>query len=80
MLMVAASALAETSPVANTGQGALLPPLTDIQMISKKIAFAVAKQAIAEGLALDISDEVLSEKIEQHFWQPQYRPYKRVSV
>ena len=74
MLMVASETLAEASPIANTGEGELLPPLTEIANLSKKIAFAVAKVAYEQGLALRIEDEALEAKIERNFWQPEYRP------
>jgi malate dehydrogenase (oxaloacetate-decarboxylating) len=80
MLMATSATLADASPLAETGQGALLPPLQDIAKLSKKIAFAVGKVAMAQGLALEVSDEVLRERIEKHFWMPEYRPYKRVSI
>ncbi|WP_440874568.1 NAD-dependent malic enzyme [Thalassotalea sp. PLHSN55] len=80
MLMVASETLACASPLANTGEGELLPSLTEIADLSKKIAFAVAKVAFAQGLALEISDEMLQAKIDNNFWQPQYRQYKRVSI
>jgi malate dehydrogenase (oxaloacetate-decarboxylating) len=80
MLMATSATLADASPLAETGQGALLPPLQDIAELSKKIAFAVGKVAMAQGLALEVSDEVLRERIEKHFWMPEYRPYKRVSI
>lgn len=57
MLMSASNALADSSPFASTGRGELLPPLSNIADLSKKIAFAVGKVAITEGLALEISDE-----------------------
>lgn len=79
MLMVASETLAQFSPLASTGKGDLLPPLTDIAQLSKKIAFAVAKVAFAEGKALAISDDMLVEKIDRNFWQPEYRHYRRVS-
>ncbi|MDB5981672.1 MAG: malic enzyme family protein [Pseudomonas sp.] len=79
MLMAASNALAECSPIV-TGQGdAVLPPLKDIQAVSKKIAFAVAKQAQADDMALEISDETLSASIERNFWMPNYRTYRRKS-
>ncbi len=80
MLMAASEALALESPLANTGVGNLLPPLTAIASISKKIAFAVAKVAYQQGLALEIPDDMLIAKIERNYWQPQYRQYKRTSV
>jgi len=79
-LQVAPSrALANCSPLALNGHGALLPPLEAIHSVSKKIAFAVAKKAIEQGVALEIPDDVLETAIEQHFWQPVYRRYKRTA-
>lgn len=80
MLMVASETLAEVSPLANNGEGELLPPLTEIANLSKKIAFAVAKVAYDQGLALRIEDEALMERIERNFWQPEYRQYRRCSI
>jgi len=80
MLMVASEMLASESPLANTGEGELLPPLTSIAHLSKKIAFAVAKVAYKQGLALEINDEMLLAKIERNFWNPEYRQYKRIST
>jgi malate dehydrogenase (oxaloacetate-decarboxylating) len=79
MLMAASQTLAEASPLANTGEGGLLPSLTDIVALSKKIAFAVGKVAQQQGLALEIPDELLHARIEQNFWLPEYRNYKRIS-
>ena len=80
MLMAASNALADASPMVNTGEGALLPPLEAITQISRDIAFAVAKVAMAQGLALELSDEALKQSIERNFWKAEYRPYKRVSI
>ncbi len=80
MLMAASEALAASSPLANTGEGCLLPPLTEIKALSKRIAFAVGKVAIEQGHAPELSDEALQEVIERNFWRAEYRPYKRVSI
>ncbi|MBE4513301.1 NAD-dependent malic enzyme [Vibrio parahaemolyticus] len=79
MLMESSRALATCSPLAINGRGALLPPLEEIHLVSKKIAFAVAKKAIEQGVALEITDEALSDAIDQAFWQPVYRRYKRTA-
>jgi malate dehydrogenase (oxaloacetate-decarboxylating) len=79
MLMTASETLAAASPLANKGSGDLLPPLTEIAELSKKIAFNISKIAYEQGLALEISDEMLLEKIERNFWQPEYRQYRRTS-
>jgi malate dehydrogenase (oxaloacetate-decarboxylating) len=80
MLLVASETLAEASPLANTGKGELLPPLTSIADLSKKIAFAVSKVAFKQKLALEISDEMLIAKIDRNFWHPEYRQYRRISL
>lgn len=80
MLMAASTALANASPLANTGTGALLPPLTEIAELSKQIAFAVGKVAMQQELALEMSDDALKNSIEKNFWNAEYRPYKRVSI
>ncbi|EQB4361601.1 NAD-dependent malic enzyme [Vibrio parahaemolyticus] len=79
MLMESSRALAACSPLAINGRGALLPPLEEIHLVSKKIAFAVAKKAIEQGVALEITDEALNDAIDQAFWQPVYRRYKRTA-
>ncbi|PMS51990.1 NAD-dependent malic enzyme [Vibrio parahaemolyticus] len=79
MLMESSRALATCSPLAINGRGALLPPLEEIHLVSKKIAFAVAKKAIEQGVALEITDEALNDAIDQAFWQPFYRRYKRTA-
>ncbi|MGL4640984.1 MAG: malic enzyme-like NAD(P)-binding protein, partial [Shewanella sp.] len=79
MLMASSRALAECSPLAIHGTGPLLPKLEDIHTVSKHIAFAVGKVAIAQGLSLPASDELLQQAIEDNFWKPEYRRYKRTS-
>jgi malate dehydrogenase (oxaloacetate-decarboxylating) len=64
----------------NDPNGELLPPLTQIGELSRKIAFAVAKTAIEQELALGMPDALLEQKIESNFWRAEYRPYKRVSL
>ena len=80
MLLVASETLANESPLANSGTGELLPPLTSIAALSKKIALAVAKVAFEQGHALPLPDEQLIAKIERNFWHPSYRNYKRISI
>ncbi|MGF1690008.1 NAD-dependent malic enzyme [Photobacterium kagoshimensis] len=79
MLMESSRALAECSPLAINGQGALLPPLEDIQKVSRHIAFAVAKKAIEQRKAPKNTDERIKEKIDANFWQSEYRRYKRTA-
>jgi len=80
MLKVTSETLAAASPLANNGEGNLLPPLNEIAQLSKQIAFNVAKVAYEQGHALEISDEQLKAKIERNFWEPKYREYRRISL
>jgi len=81
MLMAASNALADASPMAlDPEHGELLPPLTQIGELSRKIAFAVAKVAMEQSLALPLPDDLLLQKIESNFWKAEYRSYKRVSI
>ncbi len=79
MMMAASRALAGASPIVKEGKGALLPPLQQIREVSKIIALAVFKQAIIDGVAMPVPDELMVEKIEANFWQPEYRDYRRTS-
>ncbi|CUA85554.1 NAD-dependent malic enzyme [Pseudidiomarina woesei] len=80
MLMAASNTLAEASPRVLGESNQLLPGITNIAELSKKIAFNVAKVAQQQGLALEVSDETLRQRIDANFWKPEYRRYKRVSI
>ncbi|QTL38729.1 NAD-dependent malic enzyme [Xenorhabdus budapestensis] len=79
MLMAASRALADCSPLAQTGSGPLLPLIDDIQNVSRKIAKEVAKKAQIQGVAMVTSEDALEEAIERNFWKSEYRVYKRTS-
>jgi len=79
MLMVASTTLAELSPGQANQSSAVLPPLTALPQISRKIAFAVAKTAIAQDLAREMTDDELLAAIERNFWTPVYREYRRIA-
>jgi malate dehydrogenase (oxaloacetate-decarboxylating) len=79
MFIAASEALASCSPLVK-GEGTdLLPSLEDIRDVSRIIAVAVAKQAMTEGLATNIPDEKLEQRINKNFWKPEYRSYRRSS-
>lgn len=59
MLMAASESLAQHSPLLNNGEGMVLPELKDIQKVSRAIAFAVAKIAQQQGVAVVTSAEAL---------------------
>lgn len=78
MFLIAAKALAELSPAAQDPLANLLPPLKEVRSISRHIAFAVAKEAIAGGLTeyAKMSDAVLNELLDEYMWEPVYLPYR----
>ncbi|MFO6296827.1 NAD-dependent malic enzyme [Rahnella selenatireducens] len=79
MLLAASQALASLSPLATTGKGSLLPAIADIQHVSKVIAAEVARVAQQEGVAPEMSQETLQNRLDTEFWKPEYRSYKRSS-
>ncbi|GHE22360.1 NAD-dependent malic enzyme [Halomonas urumqiensis] len=79
MLMSASRALAREAPLVKHGEGALLPSLAQIRELSVTIAFDVAAQAQAEGVAPRTDGIKLRAAIERSSWSPEYRRYRRRS-
>ncbi|MEF3109994.1 NAD-dependent malic enzyme [Raoultella sp. WB_B2P2-3] len=79
MLMAASNTLAEYSPLAVHGTGPLLPDVSDIQTVTKNIAIRVALAAQNDGVASELSEELLWDRVEANFWHPEYRQYRRTS-
>ena len=80
MLYQSALALANSVTQHHLDEGRIYPRVSEIPEVSKKIAFAVAKQAEKEGVAkakFD-SDEKLTEEIEGRTWSPSYGSMVRV--
>lgn len=71
MLMAAARALASASPTSTDKDGNLLPPVNELRQVSLRVAEAVARQAIAEGLASATTDD-LNLSIQNNMWHPGY--------
>jgi len=78
MLIVASEVLASSAPIVATGKGALLPPITDIAELSKKMAFAIVKVGQQQGFAKQMTDEELVGLIDHNFWLPEYRQYEKI--
>ena len=75
MLMASAQALADSA-----SGGQMLPPLRDVQAVSKKIALAVGLAAQHDGVAPPMTEEALRSAIEADFWKPHYRQYERQPI
>jgi malate dehydrogenase (oxaloacetate-decarboxylating) len=76
MIMTAAQTLAKLSPVEKDAQGSLLPPMAQARELSRVIATAVARQAIAEGLS-PLKDADVDGAVAAHVWEPRYVRYQR---
>jgi malate dehydrogenase (oxaloacetate-decarboxylating) len=78
MFLAAARALAELSPARHDPDANLLPPLIALRKISFHVAIAVARQAVAEGLAHPLSDENIAAAVRAKMWEPFYATYRRL--
>ena len=72
--------LAAQSPLVTTERGGLLPPVDQIETVSRQIAVAVARAAIEQGVAPALDDETLMARIEKTWWQADYAPYRRSAL
>ena len=73
MFLAAARALAELSPAKAKPGDRLLPTLDRMREVSSHIAVAVAKQAMAEGLAPKLDDAAIKAAIKAKVWSPEYK-------
>jgi malate dehydrogenase (oxaloacetate-decarboxylating) len=76
MIMTAAKALAGLSPVEKDPKASLLPPLAESRRLSRVIAGAVARQAVAEGLS-DLDEKDVDRVVGENVWEPRYVRYER---
>ncbi len=76
MLWAAAAAISERSPARTDPTLPLLPAITEITDLACHVAYAVAKQAIADGVATVTPNLDFEEFKREHFWRPYYRPIK----
>jgi malate dehydrogenase (oxaloacetate-decarboxylating) len=71
--MLTAAAKAVGLAAAANGDGALLPPVTRCRAVARDVAHAVAREAVAQGLADALTDDEIAERIEAVSWYPHYR-------
>lgn len=74
MFSASARALAETVDAATLAEGALYPPMSEVRNVSRRVAVAVAREAIAEGLA--DPDVDVEAAVDEAMWFPEYLPYR----
>jgi malate dehydrogenase (oxaloacetate-decarboxylating) len=79
MFVAAARALSELSPARRDSSQPLLPPLSEVREVAKRVAVAVAMQAQRDGLADALPQDELQLRIEATMWTPEYLPYRRLT-
>jgi malate dehydrogenase (oxaloacetate-decarboxylating) len=72
MMRAAARALGDASPALKDQRAPLLPPWADVRDVSDGIALAVARQAVADGVAPTADDDALRAAITRTRWSPGY--------
>jgi len=77
MMMAAAKALAALSPSAKDKKAPLLPPIAESRKVSRAVATAVGKAAMAEGVSVVRDAEALERELDAYIWEPVYLPYEK---
>jgi malate dehydrogenase (oxaloacetate-decarboxylating) len=77
MFMVAAVTLSQQGSVGEGGMARLMPPISQLRLVSVEIAKAVARQAQIEGAADPCPTNELDARIHAYVWEPRYRPYRK---
>jgi malate dehydrogenase (oxaloacetate-decarboxylating) len=72
MMLAAARALAAHSPALKDPSGSLLPPLTDLRRVAVEIAVAVGMEAQQAGVASNLAEEDLRQRVTAAQWAPAY--------
>jgi malate dehydrogenase (oxaloacetate-decarboxylating) len=75
MMLAGAKALGADSPALKDPAASLLPSVSHIRQVAVEIAYAVARQAQAEGLAPASEPEALRRRVVESQWFPEYMPY-----
>jgi malate dehydrogenase (oxaloacetate-decarboxylating) len=76
MITAAAEAVAGLSDATTRG-ASLLPPVTDLRMVSAAVAIVVARAAEKEGLAQAPLDDPV-QQVHQAMWRPQYPSFEAI--
>lgn len=76
MIATSARTLARLSPVEQDKNANLLPPIEKSRELSRVIAEAVARQAIAEGLS-ELKTSEVEDALGANVWEPEYLRYER---
>ena len=72
MMRAAARALGDASPALQDTHAPLLPAWSQVRDVADGIALAVARQAVADGVAPSADDDELRAAIRRTRWTPGY--------
>jgi malic enzyme len=75
MVLAAARALADATSSARVAAGALYPPVTDLRVVARAVALAVACEAVRAGVAQIREGADLEAEVDAAMWWPAYAPY-----
>lgn len=75
MFMIAAKVLADCSPAKLDPNANLLPSLPEVRNVSRRVAIAIAQEAIKQGLSPLSPKENIEALIDSTIWTPEYWPY-----
>ncbi|OGT36960.1 MAG: NAD-dependent malic enzyme [Gammaproteobacteria bacterium RIFCSPHIGHO2_12_FULL_37_14] len=78
LLWAATQALSACAPINQDKFSPLLPKLSEVRIISSRVALAVAQEARRSGLAQIANDIDLKEAINKAMWEPRYYPYRKI--
>jgi malate dehydrogenase (oxaloacetate-decarboxylating) len=77
MLVAAARAIADQTDPGAPG-APILPPIDRLRDTSVAVAVAVARAAVADGVARESADDTIEERVRAAMWHPVYPPIEAV--
>jgi malate dehydrogenase (oxaloacetate-decarboxylating) len=72
MFTASAEALSMSSPARKNPTASLYPPIEEVRVVSKQVAFAVGLTAQQAGVATPTTPEELEQRIAELIWEPHY--------
>ncbi|MEE8264631.1 MAG: malic enzyme-like NAD(P)-binding protein, partial [Gammaproteobacteria bacterium] len=72
MIAAAATALADSLNSDELSDGCLMPEVSRLWEVCGEVAFAVANQAVKDGVAGKESSDKLQKRIDEYRWVPEY--------
>lgn len=75
MFLAASRTLADVVDDTRLKSGGLFPPITDVRVVSRKVAAAVIEAAVADGVADPLLDP--NTALAMASWNPSYLPYRQ---